>query len=181
MDSLSKQLGPAVSVAIGLGANLQDPIGCISAAVSRLRAGGMTCLRLSPLYETPPIDCLAGTPPFINGALTGMWSESPELLLQLTRQIECDLGRPQDHSSQEARTIDLDLLLFGTNRIDTPKLVVPHPLLMTRGFVLVPLADLAPDWSIPGTGLTVRAALQNLAAGGGRVTFPVVCYPPPNL
>ena len=179
MPALPRQ--KSVPVALGLGANLDDPAGRILAAVERLRAGGLTRLRLSPLYETPPVDCTPGTPPFLNGALTGEWAESAADLRQLARRIEIDLGRPPAHSSREARCIDLDLLLFGPARLVTSELTLPHPRLSRRGFVLVPLADLAADWFLPGTGFPVRAALENLAATGGRTVFPVVCYPPPNL
>ena len=150
------------SVAIGLGANLGDPPTTIRTAVRLLVAGGLAEPRLSPLFETEPMHCVPGTPRFVNAAVIGRWSGSLTALFRLCKDIEHRLGRPVEHSSQEARVIDLDILLFGARRAVTATLRVPHPRLLSRRFALAPLACLAPDWRIPGTDLTVGDALARL-------------------
>lgn len=150
------------SVAIGLGANLGDPPAAIRTAVRLLAAGGLAEARISPFFETAPVDCVPGTPRFVNAAVVGRWSGSLTALLRLCKAIEQCLGRPPEHSSQEARVIDLDILLFGDRRTASAAVRVPHPRLISRRFALAPLACLAPDWPIPGTTLTVAAALARL-------------------
>lgn len=160
-----------VPVALGLGANLADPPGAIRRAVARLCANGLTAPRLSPLYETEPLECDPGTPPFLNAALVGRWHGPAARLLALARRIERELGRPATHSRRAARVIDIDLLLFGGRVSNGPRLRLPHPRLAERQFVLAPLADIAPDWPIPPGDDTVASALRRLrrAGLGGRV------------
>ena len=148
-------------VAIGLGSNLGDPAANLREAFRRLAAGGLAGARLSPLYLTEPEECHPGTPDFLNAAVTGRWTGSPDALKTLCQTLERDLGRAAVHDSRAARTLDLDLLLFGTRELRTPQLTIPHPRLAGRLFVLVPLADLAPDWPVPGTGRTVAGLLAD--------------------
>ena len=84
-----------------------------------------------------------------------------ELLVRL-QEIEVALGRPGNHSSQESRTIDLDIICYGDVVIDEPDLIVPHPRASIRLFVLMPLAELAPDLVLPGTDKTVRGLIAAL-------------------
>lgn len=154
-----------VPVAIGIGANLGDPRATIERALGLLAAGRLEDIRLSPLFETEPVDCDPGTPPFVNAALTAFWAAAPAALLRLTKDVEARLGRPPVHSQRQARSLDLDLVLFGDEALHTTELTVPHPRLCERRFVLAPLAEIAPDWIIPGTSWTVREALAHLEAG----------------
>ncbi len=155
----------SVSVAIGLGSNLGYPPHLIRAAVGKLTSGGLEDPVLSSLYETSPVDCRPGTPAFVNAALTGQWRGGAEDLLALCHRIEVELGRPVEHCSQSARTIDLDLLLFGEERIDRGAMRVPHVRLGDRLFVLTPLREIAPDWRIPpGMGTVAEAHAALLAA-----------------
>jgi len=148
--------------ALGLGANLGDPRKSIARAVAMLRRNGLAAVCVSPLYETAPVDCVPGTPNFANGALCGLWPAGVEELFHLCKWIEHQLGRPSDHSSREARAIDLDILLFDEHACTDPELTIPHPLLTTRLFVLTPLVDIAPDWRIPTQNRTVREAFEAL-------------------
>ncbi|MFA4945187.1 MAG: 2-amino-4-hydroxy-6-hydroxymethyldihydropteridine diphosphokinase [Lentisphaeria bacterium] len=152
-------------VALGLGANLGDPAAALAAALAALRRGGVRKLRLSAVRVTVPVDCVPGTPPFHNAAATGEWGGTAVELLALCHRIERELGRPARHSPREARVIDLDILLFGGAVLRLPGLEVPHPRLLGRRFALEPLAELAADWPIPGTGLTVGEALARLGRG----------------
>ena len=155
--------------AIGIGANLGAPLLNMQCALAALAGGGFCCQRVSAVYLTPPVDCIPGTPDFYNAAVTGRWSGTPEELRQLCHAIEQSLGRPAAHAQDEARLIDLDILLFGPLWLPAPNdgsppppHRIPHLRLHERAFVLLPLCNIAPDWTIPPAALTVRAALGNL-------------------
>lgn len=167
---------PALSsrVALGLGANAGEPRHTLQLALCLLHAGGLRWRAVAPCYLTRPVDCVAGSPSFVNTVLVGLWRGSPRALLALCQATEHALGRPARHSSRAPRTLDIDLLLFGSRRLETPWLVVPHPRLCRRRFALQPLADLAPRWRLPGTGLTVAEALAALppAAPGDCEVLP---------
>lgn len=111
-----------------------------------------------------------GGPPqadFLNAVITGRTLLSPLDLLRLLRRLEAEAGRSPGGATNGPRTLDLDLLLYGDRQIDLPELVVPHPRLTGRRFVLAPLADLLPDLVVPGTGRTVASLLA--AAPPARV------------
>jgi 2-amino-4-hydroxy-6-hydroxymethyldihydropteridine diphosphokinase len=141
-------------------------------AAARLAAEGVSDIQLSDLFETCPVNCVPGTPPFVNGALVGRWRGSPLDLLRVCQSLEREFGRPADHSQHEARRLDLDILLFGQQRTNLPQLTVPHPRMAERLFVLAPLAQLAGHWLVPGTGLTVGVLCdrekRRQGAGWGR-------------
>lgn len=143
---------------IGLGANLGDPVAALHAAFSALSALPGTRLRArSSLYRSAPID--AGGPDYLNAVAqieTGLTAH--ELLTQF-HAIEARQGRERPFRNAP-RTLDLDLLLYADDVIHTAALTVPHPRLHQRAFVLLPLAELAPELAIPGLG-----ALSGLLAG----------------
>ncbi len=143
---------------IGLGANLGDPAVALQAAFAALSALPRTqLLQRSSLYRTSPID--AGGPDYLNAVAevsTGLGAH--ELLAHLNT-IEQRHGRVRTHRNAP-RTLDLDLLLYGDEVIDSPALTVPHPRLGKRAFVLVPLAELVPGLVLPGLG-----ALADLLSG----------------
>jgi 2-amino-4-hydroxy-6-hydroxymethyldihydropteridine diphosphokinase len=151
-----------IHVALGLGSNKGDPVENIRAAVKLLAAAGFRYACLSSLYETAPVDCEPGTPPFINAALIGDWDDSLTALLKLCKKTEEQLGRPAQHASSEARTIDIDILLANDSQLVVEGLTIPHPRLRSRLFVLLPLSELAPDWRIPGTTETIGEATAKL-------------------
>ncbi len=151
-----------MQVAIALGGNIGDTEALFCRAVQLLRDGGLRYVRVSRSIVTAPVDCVPGTPDFHNAALTGEWEGSAPELLALTQSIECALGRPEVHSSRESRTIDLDILLFGEQVLALPNLIIPHPRMRKRRFVLEPLAEIASDWRVPPDGSTVASLLQKL-------------------
>lgn len=142
-----------MNAAIGLGANREKPKQTILKAVDKLRQSGFADIRLSSFYLTEPEDCRPGTPDFVNAAVVGLWPASPEELLAACRKIERELGRPAEHAKDEARTIDLDILMFDDQYLHTESLRVPHPLLTERLFVLTPLSEIAGDWIVGKNGI----------------------------
>jgi len=121
-------------------------------------ARGIAGLVLSPLYFTEPV----GGPPqpdFLNAVAAGVTRLAPLALLGFLRDLERSAGRVRTAERDGPRPLDLDLLLYGDLEIDLPGLVVPHPRLRERRFVLAPLADLRPALVVPGTGLSVERLL----------------------
>ena len=142
---------------IGLGANLGDARATLAAAVAALAAlPGCSLLATSPVYRSAPID--SSGPDYLNAVAALHTSLAPHDLLRALQAIEQQHGRQRPYRNAP-RTLDLDLLLFDAQVIDSPDLVVPHPRMHERAFVLRPLADLAPALVIPGRG-TVATLLQ---------------------
>jgi 2-amino-4-hydroxy-6-hydroxymethyldihydropteridine diphosphokinase len=144
-------------VFLGLGSNLGDREAAIAGALERLLARGFRVTRRSSLWLTEPV----GGPPqgwFLNAAAGGETDLTPEALLEACLDTEREMGRVRTVPNGP-RTIDVDILLFGDERRGGPGLVLPHPRLAERRFVLEPLAEIAPDVVVPALGLTVRELL----------------------
>ena len=153
----------AVPAWIGLGANLGDPLDAIAAALTVIdQLDGTRLQKVSSLYRSAPVD--AEGPDFLNAVAAVDTRLAPAALLAALQAIEQAHGRQRSHRNAP-RTLDLDLLLYGTQVIDLPGLQVPHPYLHERAFVLVPLAEIAPDLAIPGHG-SVRDAVVRVDACG---------------
>src|SRR3954468_23146439 len=156
-------------VALALGSNVGDREQYIRDAIASL-APDVSSIHLSRLIETEPVDMAGEQRRVVNAAATGDTSLSARGLLDRMLAIELELGRTRPHPGA-ARTVDLDLILYGDEVIDEPpSLIVPHPRFRERRFVLEPLADVAADWTDPVTGLTIARLLENLAdvEGGYR-------------
>ena len=148
-------------VYIGIGANLGDREATIHAALERLGAQEeIEVVRVSSLRETDPVG-YADQPRFLNCAAELETRLTARDLLERMLAIERDLGRTRHGPRFGPRTIDLDLLLYGDALVDEPGLVVPHPRMTERAFVLEPLAELDPELVIPGRG-PVRDFLAGL-------------------
>lgn len=115
---------------------------------------------VAPLYLTEPVSPIP-QPPFFNTVALGSSALRAERLLGLAQQIELELGRERS-SVGAPRSLDLDLLLVGDEQRDDPALILPHPRMRQRRFVLAPLCDVAPEWQIPPDGATARDLLQRL-------------------
>lgn len=133
---------------IGLGGNLGDVPAAIGAALARLEDSGIKILARSSLYRTSPWGVVE-QPDFVNACALGDTTLAPAGLLAATQAVERDLGR-QAGLRWGPRPIDLDILAFDDVAMDAPDLTLPHPRLRERAFVLVPLAEIAPDWVIAG-------------------------------
>jgi 2-amino-4-hydroxy-6-hydroxymethyldihydropteridine diphosphokinase len=148
-------------VGIALGSNLGDRRSHLDSAVASLGAV-LTGLRVSGVFETDPVDVVGSQGPFLNAAVAGEFEGTARGLLATLLTLERQHGRERPHAGA-ARTLDLDLIFFGAARVNEPGLVVPHPRFRERRFVLEPLAEVAPDWRDPVTGLTVAELLSRLA------------------
>lgn len=151
---------PIAPVAIALGSNLGDRRAHLVWAVDELSIT-LSGLRASAIIETPAFDVPDVQPPYLNAVVIGTTDRPAEALLDNLLAIEERRGRSRP-SARAPRTLDLDLVLYGGEVIDTPSLTVPHPRFRERRFVLEPLAQLAPEWIDPVTGHTMAALLSAL-------------------
>lgn len=156
---------------IGLGSNLGDRVENLRQALERLDAI-MALDRLSPVYETAP-RYVEDQPPFLNMVVSGDTVLDPQQLLEQLKRFEIEIGRVPSGQRYGPRAIDLDILFFGEAVVDRPGLVIPHPLMAEREFVLRPLADIAAAKRHPVTGRSVGAMLAALGDPGSAVPFPV--------
>lgn len=154
-----------IRVWIGLGSNLGDRRAHLEGAVEALRSlEGFRVLRTSDWITTEPVGGPAGQPLFLNGVLEGETALPARALLSALHRIERAHGRVREREERNGpRSLDLDLLLYGDDAIEEPDLVVPHPRLEERTFVLEPLARLAPALRL-SSGLTVSDRLKVLDA-----------------
>lgn len=150
----------AVPVAIALGANLGDPAAQLRQAIAAL-ATVLTDVRASSVRLTAPVGVELPHPDYLNAAVTGRTTLAPRALLSALLDIERGLGRVRPHANAP-RTIDLDLILYDDVVVDEPGLRVPHPRFRDRGFVLEPLAEIAPEMRDPETGLTMAELKERL-------------------
>lgn len=140
------------TVYIGLGSNLGDRERFLSQAVAQLReVAGLEVVAISSIYAGPAQDMAAGTPGFLNQVIKAEYAFTPTELLDGLEKIEVELGR-EGKGERLARTIDIDILLFGERQVETSRLEIPHPRLTGRSFVLVPLLEIEPDLNHPTTG-----------------------------
>lgn len=146
---------------IGLGSNLDDPQKQLQRAIEALqRIPESRLTAVSPLYRSKPMGP-AEQPDYVNGVAMFDTCLEPLVLLDALQSIETTQGRVRSGERWGPRTLDLDLLLYGSEVIDLPRLQVPHPGITQRGFVLRPLFDLAPELTFPD-GLTLRDAMASI-------------------
>jgi 2-amino-4-hydroxy-6-hydroxymethyldihydropteridine diphosphokinase len=156
----------AVTAYIALGANLGDRAANIAAALEKLQQTPQVKLtKVSTLIENSAVGGPPDSPPFLNAAAQIITSLSARAVLDRLLEIEKEIGRIR-REKWGPRSIDLDLLLFGDEIIDEPGLTVPHPLMHQRGFVLEPLAQIAPNVVHPVLKRTIVQLRNDLAARG---------------
>jgi 2-amino-4-hydroxy-6-hydroxymethyldihydropteridine diphosphokinase len=158
-------------VLIALGGNLPSWVGeprtTCEAALAALEDAGVRILRRSSWYATAPVPA-SDQPWFVNGVAAAETDLPPAELLALLQGIEAAFGRER-REINGARTLDLDLLAHGDRVSATETLILPHPRLQERGFVLFPLAEIAPSWRHPVLGMTAAELLARLPADSAPV------------
>lgn len=149
---------------IALGSNLKDPAEQVRLAISEIASlPGTTLLRASSLYRTAPVG-YDNQPEFINAIAEISTQLAPLALLRALLALETSHGRERPFPNAP-RVLDLDLLLYDDLMMQTPELTLPHPRMHERGFVLLPLAEIAPALEIPGIGKVRDLAEQCLDQG----------------
>jgi len=144
-------------VYLSLGSNVGDRETNLRAAIAALTSAGVRVDRVSSIYETEPVD-YQDQPWFLNCVLEAETDMQPHALLQALRAIESQLGSKKEFA-KGPRKIDLDILLYGSEIIDTPELQIPHPRMLLRRFVLAPLAELVPTLKHPTWNATASQLL----------------------
>ncbi|MCX7338229.1 MAG: 2-amino-4-hydroxy-6-hydroxymethyldihydropteridine diphosphokinase [Alphaproteobacteria bacterium] len=152
-----------IPVFLGLGSNLGDRHGYLDQAIDLLQPFVLD-MRVSSVIETEPL-YFSDQPLFLNQVIGGQTDLSPTELLRAIQHIEQTLGRTPSMRFGP-REIDIDILSFGDRVMQTPDLMIPHPRLQERLFVLQPLAEIAPDWICPRTHQAIQDIIGLLVGGG---------------
>ncbi|MDC0224021.1 2-amino-4-hydroxy-6-hydroxymethyldihydropteridine diphosphokinase [Deltaproteobacteria bacterium] len=149
----------AILVHLGLGSNLGNRQAFLNQACSKLSAATLLNFRSSEIYESEPLLKMK-QPNYFNQVVCGWTELTPVELLEKCQQIETQLGRiRKEHWG--SRKIDLDILSYGKDIVDTERLKIPHPEMEKRSFVLLPLLELSPDWVHPKSGKSIQILWEN--------------------
>ena len=155
-----------VECAIALGSNQGNSFDILSKSLSSLnQIPGIILNATSSWYKTKPVDTSEPQPDYLNGCALLSAEQTPEELLNILQATEIQFGRTMKGALQP-RTLDLDLLLYGDLVLNTPNLTIPHPRMMERAFVLVPLAEIASDWIEPKSNAKISKLLRNVDTSG---------------
>jgi 2-amino-4-hydroxy-6-hydroxymethyldihydropteridine diphosphokinase len=169
-DTLTGDLRPLRRAALALGSNLGDRLDFLQGAVDALtESTEIVPVAVSPVYETDPVGGPDEQPKFLNAVLVVDTTLSPRSLMERCQAAESAFGRTRD-VPKGPRTLDVDVLAVGQRTVDDQDLQIPHPRLAERAFVLVPWADVDPDFAIPGLGTV--ADLRDALPGGGVERIP---------
>ncbi|HDL89655.1 MAG TPA: 2-amino-4-hydroxy-6-hydroxymethyldihydropteridine diphosphokinase [Thermodesulforhabdus norvegica] len=153
------------NVFLSIGSNLGNALRNCESAVQRIAdVEHFEVVEVSPWYRTEPVG-FKKQPWFVNGVIWGVTNLEPVKLLEAIQAVENSMGRERT-IKWGPRTIDIDILFYGNKRVNMENLVIPHPELHKRRFVLVPLCDLAPHWIHPEFGVSVKELLAGVSPDG---------------
>ena len=154
--------------AIALGSNQGDSLQIVQQSLTALaEIPGIEIDAVSSWYRTKPFGIKEPQPDYLNGCAVLSVAQTPEALLTLLQATEIQFGRDSSSKGQlQPRTLDLDLLLYGDLIVDTHSLQIPHPRMTERAFVLVPLAEIAPNWIEPKSGQNIARLLGEVDTSG---------------
>ncbi|MFN3690849.1 MAG: 2-amino-4-hydroxy-6-hydroxymethyldihydropteridine diphosphokinase [Fimbriimonadales bacterium] len=164
----------AAKVYLSLGSNLGDRLTNLQEGVRRLRAHGVFPFQTSQVYETVPVGETPDPRLYLN---LGVWAQTaltPYALLNAVKTVESELGRTFNEGRWMPRTLDIDIILYDDLRLETPVLTIPHPRMRERAFVLIPLAEMTPDYVLPD-GTPVKALLRDPRIQGQEVRVYDAC------
>lgn len=154
--------------AIALGSNLGNSRKTLEDSLTVLNnTPGIDILKVSSWYQTKPVSSIP-QPDYVNGCAILNVRQTPEELLTLLQAIELQFGRVRNEK-WGARTLDLDILLYGDLIINAPNLIIPHPRMTERAFVLVPLAEIAGDWQEPTSGKAISVLAGKIDTSGVKL------------
>ncbi len=151
----------AQRVVLSLGANLGDRHETLR-SVCRALEQRYGCVACSNFYETEPVNCPAGSPPFLNACVAFDTSDSPQEVLHHCQQIEQNCGRTRSGIYGEPRLCDIDIIDYAQRCYESAELTLPHPRAHERDFVLRPLSDIEPQLILPRQSLSVAQLLQQI-------------------
>jgi 2-amino-4-hydroxy-6-hydroxymethyldihydropteridine diphosphokinase len=155
----------SITAIVALGSNVGDSPNILRRVIERLAGLSSTPLLKSSLWQTTPVNCPPGSPPFVNAvvALTPLRGETADFLLAKLLALETEFGRRPKQVLNEPRRLDLDLITFGDERRTSPRLTLPHPRAHQRRFVLQPLSEIAPQLILPNQTQSVVHLLATLS------------------
>ncbi len=165
---------------IALGSNLGDRATNLRAALDGLRSISVphSPLLIAPLFETIPVGCPDGSPTFLNSVVEIEWQGSALSLLAQTRALEAKLGRIPNTVRNAPRVIDIDILYCGNVTVDSLHLTLPHPRMMERLFVLMPLASVRPDFRPRSGGPSIKRILADFSSNESYpIRVEAECWP----
>ncbi|MEM7761358.1 MAG: 2-amino-4-hydroxy-6-hydroxymethyldihydropteridine diphosphokinase [Cyanobacteria bacterium P01_A01_bin.40] len=158
-----------VDCAISLGSNQGNSQDILESCLNSLnQIPGITLQKISSWYQTKPVGTPTPQPDYLNGCAVLSAEQTPEELLTILQATEIQYGRVGKGTLQ-ARTLDLDLLLYSDLILNKPDLTIPHPRMTERAFVLVPLAEIAPDWIEPVSRMKIAQLLMQADTSGVRL------------
>jgi 2-amino-4-hydroxy-6-hydroxymethyldihydropteridine diphosphokinase len=149
---------------IALGSNIGDRLSHLRAAYREVAglSADSSAVKRSSIYQTTPVDSPAGAQSYLNAVMEIEFGRPAIVLLDALISIERSLGRPSRRPRNAPRIIDLDLLYLGNLTLNSPEIIIPHPRITRRRFVLEPLTEIAPDLILPGAMVSIRTLLADL-------------------
>ncbi len=155
--------------AVALGSNQGNSLNILERSLNVLNLiPGIDIKTTSSWYKTKPVGTPQPQSDYLNGCALLSVEQTPEELLTVLQATEIQFGRT-DKGTLQPRTLDLDLLLYEDAIVNTPDLIIPHPRMVERAFVLVPLAEIAPDWIEPKSGNKIAQLLTNVDTSGVKL------------